>query len=313
MAVLGDGIALCSAAAFGAANTVMRQAQNKRPKQSGMITTTLVNTVIGTVLVAGVFFSGNMAPGTWLGLGIFIVAGLFTTLLGRTFLLACIRVAGPSRAVAYKALYPVVTVAIAVSWLNERLGWLTVLGAAFVIGGLIFLSTERKAPAPSGAGEVAAAREAVPLAVRLQHPVVLGVACAISFGVGQALRKVAILQWNAPILGALIGSALAFAAVSSGEILTADPEETGGVRLRELRPPLAMFVFAGVLMSIGQITTYYAYQQSSATTASVLLSTDPVFTVLSSYFLLRGGERLSLRVLVAIAITMCGTALVVAG
>src|SRR5690606_9937645 len=109
--MLGIIFALLSATLFGANYVLAQRGMKESAKDNGVYLSIIIN-VLMLGVVYGIVLLFRTEPIPWKSSAIlgFIVAGLFTTLLGRTSLFAAIRQIGSSRAAAIKNGAPIFTI-----------------------------------------------------------------------------------------------------------------------------------------------------------------------------------------------------------
>lgn len=76
------------------------------------------------------------------------------------------------------------------------------------------------------------------------------------------------------------------------------------------RRSLAYFILAGAAMALAQMTLLYALRRGRVSVVSPIVSTAPLFTLLLTPILLRGRERITLRLAAGIVLVAAGVVLV---
>ena len=137
----------------------------------------------------------------------------------------------------------------------------------------------------------------------LIYPVIGGIA----LGVGSILRKYALNQFDAPVLGVAIAyttSLLPFLLI----LMFSEPTRKGLSLKRDVR----LFWVAGVGQAITWMLSFYALSYDDVSVITPLLSIEPVFVALFAYYYLRKIEHVSPKLVLSIVLTVLGVVLVTA-
>src|SRR6187455_226725 len=150
------GIALALAAMLGFAVNILltRSAVARMPVEAGFFVVLATNIAFPAVL-AGVEFAVRPVPliWDWKGVGLFAVAGVVGTFLGRRLLFETVRLLGPSRASVFHSSAPAFALLGAWLFAGERLGAYELILVAVVWVGLWFTQPRSAAGAPALARE----------------------------------------------------------------------------------------------------------------------------------------------------------------
>jgi uncharacterized membrane protein len=269
-----------TAAFLGAGATILiRQGLRGSDPYTGFWINVIVGAVGSWVLVAA---TGGPGPVTATALVFFVLAGLVGTVAGRLLRFLAIERVGASIAAAVVNLNPLIATLLAIALLGEHVTVPVVTGTIVITLGTVLLST---------GGQRLGFRPRL-----LLFPL----ASATCFGMVSILRKIG-LSGAGPIIGMALNvttAAVAFAAfmLASGQ--------RGGLICRGR--PLAYFVGAGLMENTAVFLNIVALGMGTVTVVTPLYGTSPIFTLLLSFFFLRGVERLTLRLI-------GGTVLIVAG
>jgi drug/metabolite transporter (DMT)-like permease len=209
-------------------------------------------------------------------------------------LLDTIRTLGPARTSVLHSSSPVVTLIAAWVLVGERLGAYELALMALVIVGL----WTTQAAGHGGLGE--------PRPAALERGLVLGLLLIIGFGVGNALRGLAMRTWSEAIFGSLLGtgSALLCQAASIRAWPKASAELLGGDRMG-----LALFAASGVATAGGSILTTSAMGYVEIAIATLITFTTPLVVFPVSVFAFGNREGLSFRSVAGAAMVLAGVAL----
>ena len=272
-------IALASAFASASATVLLRRGL----RHDGPYAAVWMNLAVGTVgLWLAVALTGGVGRPSLLGVTLFALAGLIGTVGGRVLRFIGIDVVGASITAALVNLSPLVSSALAILLLGERVTLPIVLGTLVIVGGTMLLSS---------GGHHTGVRPRQ-LAVPLMS--------AVCFGVVAILRKVGLSGIDAiPGFAVNVTAALiAFTAflMASGQ--------TAAMACR--RQSLVYFLAAGITENLAVFLVVLALTIGSVSVVAPLSSVSPIFVLLLSLFFLRGIELLNARI-------VGGTLLIVSG
>jgi uncharacterized membrane protein len=242
-----------------------------------------INVAVGTLgLWVTVYLTGGVGHVSATGVAFFVLAGLIGTIGGRLLRFVAIEQVGASIAAALTNLNPLVSTALAILLLGERVTVPIVAGTVVIAAGTVLLSTGGRR-----------------VGVRPRQ-LILPVLSATCFGVVAILRKLGLSQ-----VGAVAGSAIN---VSTALIaFTAFLLAFGHRRVIRCRGRnLAHFVAAGIAENTGVFLNVVALSMGTVSIVAPLYGAAPIFVLFLSFFFLRGIESLSGPVVV-------GTLLIVAG
>ena len=291
------GIALALAAMLGfAANILLtRYAVARMPVEAGFFVVLATNAIFPAAL-SGIEFAVRTAPFAWdwKGMGLFAVAGVVGTFLGRRLLFDTVRLLGPSRASVFHSSAP--AFALLGAWLlaDERLGAYELALVAVVWIGLWF--TQPRA----GAGDRALAPEV------WRKGMIAGVLTVAGFGFGNVLRGLAMREWSE----ALIGTLLATLAALACQVLATRNWARISAQLRAAdRTAIALYVGCGIATSLGSIFVTLAMTHIEIALAVLVVHTTPLVIFPVSVFVLGSREELVPRTLFGAAMVLAGIAL----
>lgn len=298
----GEAFALLGAMLFGVGHLAMRKAQDDGwGTHNILLSAALINELCYAIGVAYLGLTSSLPPIRIEAVAFFALAGVLTSLLGRSALVASIERIGASRAASYRVTSPLVTVTMAYLWLGERLNPSALIGAGVVMAGLWLLTRETRSrhAAQTAGGHVDR---------RVLIGIVLGISSAAFFGSGQVFRKLGLEITPEALVGSLIGTTVGLVVFVSAALR--------GGRWREMidahRQRLAWPILAGGLLTAGgQLSIFYAYERARVSTASVLGATEPVWTLLAVSLLMRRQEAPTWRLALSVLIICSGSALVI--
>jgi len=248
-----------------------------------------INLVVGTVgLWAAVVVTGGPGHPDPRSLAFFILAGLVGTMGGRLLRFLSIETTGPSVSAALVNLNPLVSTALAVLVLGERVTLPLLAGTLVTIAGTTLLSL---------GGRAVGIRP-----VMLLMP--LGSACC--FGTVAVLRKLA-LDGAGVVIGAAANVTAAFAAFTAFLLVTG---QVGAMRCRGRT--LLYFLLAGAAENLGVFLVLVALGFGAVSVVAPLTIISPIFVLLLSFFFLRGLEILNKRLIFGSLLIVFGVYLVIA-
>lgn len=294
--MLGIIFALLSAILFGANYVLAQLGMRTSPKDNGVYLSIMINVLILSIVYV-IFLLFRTEPIPWKGTAIFsfVVAGLFTTLLGRASLFAAIRRIGSSRAAAVKNGAPIFTIIGAMLLLGERLSWLAGLGIALVLAGLFFLAY----PEWKQNGHLEKNRFAIGIS--------FAALSAFCFGLGQTARKIGLIHMADPVLGALIGSIIAFIGFSFGLVYKREFKETFLAQFKNMNK---YFLWAGIASGVALLCFFMSAHHIHISYTSAVAASEPVMTVLLAYFILKKQENIKKSVVLSILSVFLGIVLI---
>jgi drug/metabolite transporter (DMT)-like permease len=251
---------------------------------------------------------GQVAPTKLLAL---IGSVILLLIIGDSLYFTSMRLIGVSRAMPIaNSISPLITLTLAITWLNEDLTALNITGSLLTIAGVyLVIRDSRRAdeqePAPPKAEHappVATQAAGVPLFWR---GVVLALISAFSWGVGLAVLKVGVTGLSAVIVHSI---RLPLAAILLGGIIAASGRNLD--RVRRLSRPVWLILFANSIIDnfLGNIFLILAFQLAGAGKTATLISTVPLFAVPFSLIILK--ERPTRLVMVGTVLAVIGIALV---
>jgi drug/metabolite transporter (DMT)-like permease len=227
----------------------------------------------------------------WEAVPIFAAVGLMFPGTVTLLTFAANHALGPVMTGALGNLAPLFAVALAVAFLGEPLHPLQLAGLIVTVAGIVLLTAPRRDDARA----------------RFSWYLLLPLAAAALRGITQATVKLGLETWPSPLAAALIGYV-----VSTIVVLTAVRLRTG--RFVAKAPARGLLWFAGVgwCNGIAALLMYAALSTGPVTLVSPLVATYPLVTVGLSLLMLRKIE-ISLRLALAVALTVAGVALLIAG
>ena len=216
----------------------------------------------------------------------FLLAGILAPGGSQLLFTLAVREAGPSRASVAVGAAPLVSVAIALSLLDEPLRAPLVIGAISIVAGGVALVSERGRPEH----------------VRLVGLAYAGLSTILFASRDNLVRRLSELSW-APAPGvAAAATLLTGTAIASLWFACAGTRPGPSTWLR--------FLPAGLLFGLSYICLFEAFYRSRVTVIAPLVATESLWGVLLSALLLRRSELVGRRLLVGAALVVAGGALI---
>lgn len=314
--MLGALIAFVAALGFAFGNIFIRKGVRSGDDDNGVLASLVVNVAVMTPALLVLAFTGNVPSVAAAGVAWFVVAGLSSSFLGRSFLFAAIRHTGASRAGSIAQLQPVFAIAVSIAFLGEGLSPREIIGTIVALGGLALFSVpalraRRHEPFPAADLNAPPSRSRPltdgqydgALAGRSLFGIVLAVLAAAAFGVGYVLANKGLDVVPNALVGATVGSWSALVAHTIAARLRAASSASSKPNFRRA------FLLGGVAVTVGQLSVFLALSRTTVSTVAVTLSLQGVLTVLLGAWLLRATEALTVRVAVAAVVIASGAAL----
>ncbi|WP_435117998.1 EamA family transporter [Halolamina sp. C58] len=229
-------------------------------------------------------------------IGVFVVAGVFGTALGRLATFAGVDRVGASVNSAGVSARPLFATLLAVGFLGEPAALTTAVGVVVLVVGLAALALGK-------GGDIGGWES---------YELLFPVGAAICFAIGNVLRRYGLTSSGVSSLEAVAINELAALAVLAGYAAARG-------RLGEFRDApretWAYFAGSGTITAFALLSLFAALGHPQGTVAIVdpLAATAPLFTTAFAYFLLGDLERVTRGVVVGAALIVLGVALVTAG
>ena len=229
---------------------------------------------------------------TWAFLAGSTLVGL---VLGDLFYFRSMKLIGLSRALPLSTTYPLFTVTLALLFLDEKLGWAIVGGAALTVAGACLLAFPQ--------GIVRIRRSEATREVELVG-VALALGAAICWASSTILLRLGLTGVDVAVANSIRLSVLLVVLVA----ILPKRGKIGRIRDYGLRS-VSIVLVAGIIgTGLGTFAFLAAVQRAGAARASILTATSPLFGVPLSLIL---KEKLSRRTLLGTMLTMAGVWLTV--
>jgi drug/metabolite transporter (DMT)-like permease len=249
----------------------------------GSIVAAMASVPAGVLCVAlQLSFGADVQPPSLRAVLMFIVAGIFSTYLGRWLVFRSIETIGPSRAAGVQSVSPLITALFGWIFLAETLSGAGIFGIALGIAGLGAISVG-VAPASGAGGMTRTARQNG----FVFGSMLFGLGAAAAYSGSNVFRASAVREWDEPLLGTMLG-----ALAGLGALLLAGRNQLAAY-VREIRaqPVGAWTYFAvGALQFVGQVLVIASMKYIPAGLAALISMCTPLVVMPISYFVLRKQE-----------------------
>jgi drug/metabolite transporter (DMT)-like permease len=318
-AVFGYLLAGSALVLFAGGTLVTKAAAQRIDLALGFLIATTIN-VIFAALVLGVQLALRAEPLEWnaQALWLFVIAGGFSTYLGRWFFYESVVRFGPARASVFQVSSPLFTALVAWLVLGESLTLQSFAAVALTIAGLILVSTtpnHSMANADEAPPQIEPAQSAVaasPLTSIKRHALgsvlAMGLASSLAYAIGNVLRGAAIRTWHEPVLGALLG---ALAGLGLHLIFSRDKAALAA-RLRSAdRRGVLIFALMGVTTITAQMCTIASMRYIPVAIAALVTLCSPLLVFPLSYWLLKNSDAVTGRTVLGCALALLGIVMIV--
>ena len=291
LALIGIGIALCSAAAWAVGSILFR----KIGDDASPLGMNLGKGLIGLVLLGVVLLAVGLEPldtRTLLYLG---ASGIVGIALGDTFFFMALMRLEPRMTLLLGTIGQVLTVLMALLFLGERPAPLAWGGIALVLAGVTWVMFEQL---DEDDQDVRSKRS---------QGVIWGLLAAVCMSVGIILAKVGVESVSA-LEATWVRLAFGMAGLTLYGLLTRNLVSwltpfKSPVLLRKIFVAVLVVIFGGFWLSI------LALKYIDASLATILMSTEPLFILPLAIFILK--EKVSVRAIVGALVAVSGVVLIV--
>jgi drug/metabolite transporter (DMT)-like permease len=286
--MIGEALAILSAATSALSVVLVRKYSN----QSSTFNISFAISWVGMLVLWPLsFVLTDFSSANIVSILLFALSGVLTPGLVRLLYYQGMKKLGASVNSSLFAIYPLYTSLLAVLFLTEILAPGNWIGIIFVfLGGIMVEWSSHQTHNQNKHSKI-----------DLIYPVMGGIA----LGVGSILRKYALIQFDAPVLGVAVAytaSLLPFLWILVFSVSTR--------KELSLKRDVRLFWVAGVGQAITWMLGFYALSFDEVSVITPLLCIEPVFVALFAFIYLRKIERVSPKLVVSIVLTVLGVALV---
>jgi drug/metabolite transporter (DMT)-like permease len=311
---MGELLAVISTLCYGAANLAIMRGMRSRDGDNGAFLSILIT----MALAAAIWLASGAAKG-WPSLNAegvlwFCGAGLLTMFVGRVFFYASIQRLGAVRASAIKRLNPLFSVILSVLLLGESfdggmiVGMLMIFASLGVLAWDSLLQQKRNPVRFAGApGTQDAPRSLMGTLANLGF--FYGPISALAYAAGNVARKYGVNHIPDPVFGTLLGT------IAGTGMFILMGQFVGSYRhaIRNAFTSFSPWMYAaGLLGSVGQILYFFALSHTTISKVALISSMEVFVTIVLSVVLLRSKEKIGGPMLLAAALGVLGTVVIVA-
>ena len=308
--MIGELLAFAAMTMFASNILATKVASSRLDVATGFVISVSVNLLFSVLLfVVQIALRDDPLRWDWAGVGLFAMAGVCSTYLGRWFFFEAIAQLGAAKASLFHISSPAFTAVIAWLFLAERLSIATVLGIVATIIGLFLVS------APPGAWRIGARSDSAEQRSAhggwrawLASGVAAGVGATLAYSASNVLRGASVRQWNEPVAGAMLG---AIAALALHLVVGSSHVATVRKVIAADRTAVALYALGGVLTISAQMCMIASMRLVPVAVATVITLCTPLVVIPASYWLFANRERLGVATLLGAAITMAGVLAIV--
>lgn len=247
---------------------------------------------------------------------LFVLAGAFSTYLGRWFFYESVVRFGPARASIFQVSSPLFAALMAWLLLGERLTLLVAGGMAMAIGGLVLVSykpgffSRRQAVV-----NTVSSPGSPPMTIKptvherlLRSALLLGLGSSLAYAIGNVMRGAAVRDWNEPILGALAGAVCGLVlhlAFSPGK-----RELVARLRAAS-RSGAGLYALIGVCTISAQVCVISSMRYIPLAIATLVTLCTPLLVFPLSHLLFKDQEDITAATLLGSVLTILGIFIIV--
>lgn len=336
--VTGVLLALSAAACLGLSNAVGRIAIARSSVYTTALWTLVPTTAVLPLVVVAFVLNGIVGPADIASLPFFVGAGVCGDFFARLSLIGAVERLGASRAVAFRILAPLVSLAAGLLLLGEHLTWKAAVGIGFMLVGISVVQYDglrrdrRSTPVDAAAippyvhepchetddtataGSLLRPCPPSPVAVVsdeagrswVRNGLLYGLSAGMAFGLADIFRKAGMNAGGHPVSGA-------FASATTGMVLYLTVALRSGIR-QHLQPPRDAYLpllGAGTAILCGVVLLLSALQRIPVALGSTISSTQVFFAMFFARQFNQGVEQVSLSVVAGGVLAFAGFILVI--
>lgn len=293
---MGIGLAFLAMLAFATNILITRLAVARLSVEAGFFVVLAANVVFsGAIYLVELATRAAPFSWSWRGAGWFAVGGVVGTFLARRMLFDTVRLLGPARASVFHSATPVFSLLAAWVLVNERLGAYELALMGLVWTGLWLTHSHGHPVAGTDAGRS-----------QLRKGMLLGILTIAGFGVGNAIRGVAVRDWSEAALGTLIASL----AATLLQLLATRDWRRIRAQFAAARPGgVGLYAGCGAVTTLGAIFVTLAMERVEIALAALVVHTTPLVIFPFSVLVLKNRESLNLRTALGALIVLAGIVL----
>lgn len=259
-------------------------------RYSNPATAVITSLAINMVLLWGVsLFFVPLDSLTSSGILIFVLVGLFQPGLTRFLTYKGIETLGVAITDPIRATTPMFSALFAILFLGELMTLPIFCATLLIIFGIVLLSQ----------------RDGSRQEIRFLY-IFYPLLASLLAGFSQVLRKFGMAAVPHPFLAAAVTASSSFAV----SLLTIWMSERREMTFLLNRESLPFYLPAGVVVSLGMVSIYYALDLGKVTVVIPLSSTGPLFSLVLSAIFLRDVERVTIKIILGACVIISGVLLI---
>jgi drug/metabolite transporter (DMT)-like permease len=293
----GELAAIGSALAFGVSTVLARRFMEAIPPESGVLVSIATNVVVFTALAAIAAARGVLPPIHPASIPLFILGGAAGTLLGRNLSYLSLEMLGAPLSTTIRLSTVAFTLLFGLMFLKELPRAWQLVGLATISAGLWMCVWSRERAAGTTARHT-----------KLASGLLLALAGAAGFALGDTVRRGALALTPAPVLGSAVGACTALVGHLTWSRFHSSARWPGAQALR--RPDL---LGSAVCNTIAILLLFVALRHSPVAIVSVLYNLQVLVVFMISPLLLRGQDGITLWLVVGAVLALAGTTMILMG
>jgi uncharacterized membrane protein len=280
-------LALGTTVAFAVSSVLVRFGVDRSDPLAALFITVTVNVIVLWTLAIA-FYDVTVSLWAW---RYFILAGVFAPVLGRLCNYIGLQRVGVNLTLPISNSNPMISVMLALVFLDESLTQRGAAGAlAAIIGGILIASASRS--------------DANPMDIRYRD-LLFPVGGAVIYGSVQLLRNVGMDLIAEPAVGAAVNLTTSWLIVAVFLMVTNRGQEIVSIP----RGDLGYFIAAGTASSLGLVCLYAALQSGTVVIVTPILNATPLFGFVLTYLFIREREPFTPQVLLGTVLIVVGVGL----
>ncbi len=282
-------LALFSSLLISGTTIIMKKGIERTNPTSAMLVVTLVGTLILVGLSLPQIQLDHLKSKAFL---LFILAGIFSPALVRWLYFISLDRIGPSMSSSILSTGPVFTAVIATVFLKEKATLNIALGIILIIGGIITFERDIHIDGK--------------LTVRRKQDLIFALLAAFLVGLAIVIRKMGLNILDEPLFGVTVGftTSLVFYTI----MCLAFKGMRAAISLN--RKNTLYLCGAGVFLTAGWLTLFYALSYGDAIIVAPLASLHPVMVLGWSYLFFKDMEKITFKTVLGIILVLIGVLLI---
>lgn len=277
-------LSLFTAFCYGASAVLVRMGMRDSNPLTGAIIGGLVQVFIISMLVA-VFPPERIEL---MAIAFFVASGILAGTLGRMFNYMSIERLGVPVSATIVGSSPLFSTLFAVLFIGEKVAITILIGTIMVIIGIAFIRSVESMGSKL-----------------MSNVIILPIGAAAFYGASSVVRKIGLNILPDTAIGALIGSVASLLSLGGYLIIT---QRSDSIRWNWSSG--RYFLLSGVVVSAGWLSMFVALTSGKVSTVTALIGTNPLFSIVFSYILLKGSEEFDWRTVLGCLTIVMGAVII---